>query len=1230
MPRLKFAPVISILRYSLGASLLICALGISGASYLFLHLANHQRQLHDLLETHSGWDLNISHIHSNFNHAWQPSLQLDNLSLRAATESQLLIEIKHLDLIFSYQSLYQLQPIFSLINLDGSQLNLAYRPNSDLVLNNHILANLAKTSNTTFNWQNLLLSQKTLKLSHLDLSYSDTKHHLAPLRLNLTLTSQIHHGAVEFIHATVAANPVTNQDRDDHMDCSGTLVIESSARGYKIRATNLKLNSASGYLLNGVNIQGNYLPTESSQLKVSNLNFSNLSNLIHYLQLSTNFSLSGTIDSLNLKWRGAITQIHDLSLASRFSDLAISRVESSIPELNHISGQLLATESSGHLSLELKNSQLRYPQQLRHTVLIGQLATVLNWQQESAQLSKLTWTATSIRTKDLQLTSSGSYTRLPESVSVVAQLSRFDLAQLTTYLPKATPAAAVDYLQHSRLKGSLTNGRLNLSGNPQQIPFQHGGGKLNFSAQLNQVQFKFSPQWGLLSKANGSLKLGNQQLSLHLDSGTLANNTLRPSQITLNDISNPILNIQAQLVGLTANYVSYLQDSPLQPQIPQSLKHVQGSSQIDLNLRLPLQQPEQLKLAGSLSLQQNSWHQPPLALSNINGALKFSQAGLAKSNLSATAFDSKLDLNIFNNHEMQLTSADLNYSALMSLVAPTANQVLYGRAPTQISYNSRTANLLIQSNLYGVTIAAPLPLAKSATESQELQIHMQPGAKNTQQITLNYADRVIATASLKPQLQLQQLHLTLGTQQPSPDSCLTEYHAAAPITIQANLESIPILEWITMLRKLAPQSEAPATTAATTSLYPIKVALSSNGFWLGNYNLDRGSLNMEIESTGLSAAMETPDIQGEVRYQRESNQVTLKLAKLLFSSSNFQLPESAHSTPQGATSTADVSPPESAVALDTSITLPQINLEIANLYYQNHYLGNLRGNISQESQNRSCHGVNCGPSSVYLESGELSNKAALTTFSLSDQCVNCGADQETVALLLRSDINNFGLLLKKLDLGDSFSHGTGNLELALNYHGGLNNFNYQKTTAKADLTIANIELTHVKPGFFGALLGVVTLKTAFTGVNTLTTFATTGKVNMNALFSNNLTFKSLTSTLKVNHSDVTIQNLTMDGGMLKLYTFGHLYLESNTIDSYLTVEPKVSTTVATTIGIVTLNPVLGFVVYFANQLLGNPENKALAVSYHIHGDVESPTMTKTTISNQLIQNVGTSLNVFQH
>ena len=1284
-----------------------------GLLYLFINLNSYTKQIKQIVKDKSGYQLEFSSLNTGFDSYGAPYLNLKNLSLKNTLHPQPFIQIKQFSLVLSYRSLFQLQPIFKFILIDGSQLKFEFDKNDNLLLNNEILTNLKTPTTTSTDWENILLAQRKITLSNVDVSLVDSKHHMESFTIS-KIKLQLLHGQGNEHNLTIKANPAnskmamslnfagtklsdyhewsygqlqlysighkgyqiklnanvedgsvrninttfdSNQQQVSKLtgsrtkaisDFSGEIKLERVApHKYQLHASDLMTNTPYGYLFKHASIDGVFTLDSGGRLEIKNVGLEGINSLIRLSKFSDKLKIHGNLKTIHLDWHGTIYHPHGLNFVTDFEQIGLNSEESNIPSFNNLNGKIIAGESSGTVALKLQDTTLSYPKYLWQAVNIKNLIAVINWDHESQNHLRVSLPTLAYQSDGVNFNANATYIPIESSLKAQIKLARLDINQVYKLLPKSVDKSSIDYIKQSFKTGSFYDSTININGDPAKLPFESGGGTLTVDSKFNHVNYQFHPKWDGLTNIQGTLKAHNQAINTTIDSADLDQIHLGKTSINLASIlaAKFILNIKGSLSGKSEDFLEYLANSPYESQI-EPISHqvnLSGQSQINFKSSLPLEKPEKLKLTGQYVLQNNQLSfatESRIDIEEINGALNFTQNGLAKSELNAKGLNSDLQLNVANGNELELNIVNLDYSYLAKIFYPQLNQVLSGRAATTAKFNLKNQSLELNSDLQGVSLNAPMPIGKAESAITPLQISTNLNSPQLL-VALNYNDSVFAQAQLDKDYSLEHLNLGIGTN----DYTTSDDSVKAPIVVKAQLENVHSEQWAEFISKLTSanneknvestpntkesenmiEGESFTTLNEVESsslnsdieesedeqlftqsrLFPIQVEVNSNAFWIKNYNLDKGRANFLVFPSQIFARISTPDISGDMNYLLDEDKLYLNLQRLLFSTKNFK-PEQQPTPQKEVESEIDnsESAPISELAAEAVPHLPITYVNVEELYLQDHYVGNLTGTIYQQND------------SLFVENMKLTNKSATTLLNLTSHCLGCSESDAYVALNIHSDINNFGLFLIKLDQGGVYRNGQGTLDLGLTWKGGLADFNQANLTGRASLNIQNGELLQLNPGLFGALMGVINLSAI--NITNLNHF------NFNTLFGKGFAVKTLDTNLYLNHNDLKIENLDLHGEVADVSTFGNYYLNSSTIDTYLTVTPRLSGTIATTAGIVTLNPFIGGFVYLAEKLIGDPINKALAISYHVQGNVESPTMTQTKISNQLMKNFKSS------
>ena len=1222
-------------------SLIILLVGL--VSFFLLNIHNYQTTIKNLLVSSTGYNINFSKINGSFNLRFQPAINIDNIDISDIKTHHQFLHIDNLKLSVSYRSFSLAKIVLSQIKLDGMDLTLKYDKDYNLFINDEIVSNLKSKSKSSFDFESFLLDLHRVDLSNLNLAFINQMYDLNPINLrqvnfnfintqkfkhnltfktmfgrseinselkfqgkllsdisnwssgelnisdhdkkdhNINLKANVLNGNLEYLNLKFNSNLhqlfALNNPIKGKTNLLGEININKSSKGvYEIYGNDLTINTESGSIFNHARILGNYTLYKGGIINLSKVDLAGLSGLNIY-KFSDKVSLGGYFESINFSWGGNLLKPETMLLNTHFNDIVVSSRESTIPSINNINGDLSLESNSGTLLINLKDSKFDYPNWLVKPIMIDSINAKADWVIESNLGIVFNLQKAILQTKGFTLNASGKYYSESNIVDLKASIDKIKIIDTTNYIPKNQKAIS-DFIKSGMTNGTLSNLSLSINGEADKIPFNNGGGKFSYSESFSDVTLKFASSWGGVTHLNGNLTAQNQAVKVNITSGCLNNFNILNTSATISDFmaDNPIIDMDSYGYGTTYDFIDYLKTTPLKSKLSYQPQNLIGKSKVIIKLELPIITPERLKLSGKWNFINNDidFGAKTPYISNFNGILNFTNTGIIASNLSANAINSDVKINILDDSHYQLLSPNLDYMALGELIGIPKNNILSGRAVTLLDYDATNEQVSVSSNLQGVRFDAPEPLNKNESEIKKLTLNFN---QNIDQLNINYGDTLYALINMDNNMKFKSGKVGLGTSELN-----IKYNNNSSLTINANLKNLYITKWMDFYEQLSSSSSG----SVGASIYPIQIQLHTDALWLNNYNIDGGDINASVSASKIITSINMPDIYGDLIYQ--NNKLRLNLDKLLVSKENFIDMQN-----------------KSRVNLNTTKTnIPDIFVKIKNFYVHNHYFGELNTRLLQRNNN------------LYIESATLLNFSSKTTFRVIDH--RLGESKEYTELRLRTQIKDYGATINKLNIGDNLKSGNGVFDLGLKWRGGIANFGIKKTLGYATLNIQNGEFTQVNPGLFGTLLGVVSLNS----------FTSVGGANLNTFFGKGFAYSSWDMKVGIIRNQLKIENLKLVSDAASISSFGTLNLNNNTVDSYLTVEPRLGTAVATTAGVVTLNPFIGGIVYLGQALIGNPVNKALSLSYHITGDVTAPNIVNFDLSDQIEKNFLSTTNILSN
>lgn len=1095
---------------------------------------------------------------------------------------------------------------------------------------NQFISNLEYDGLDTFDyktWQNGELVIKTI----------------TPQGYNISLNSLIVDHQIDYIKAHANSNHnIFNSYSQDFGDITGfngdINITNKGYNKYKIDAKKLFINTKQGYLLKNASISGDIDTDNGGALDIRNIKLDGINSLISYLNDKEMFLLSGSINNVNVKWYGNIKSPQNLNLKSSFYDISLTSKTESIPSFTNLSGNVNSYLDNGTITLMLKDSIVTTKKYLYDPIKINNLNSIIKWKKESDSW-QITWKDSSLKTSDFTLKSSGDYFQANSHLNASLSINEFNTSHIYKYLPTLLEKSTVTDLRNN-LQGNLKNLQLTINGDINKFPFSESDiiNRFAFSGNFVDVQYLIDKEYPTIKNTSGAFHLDrNRILNLSRGSATFSNIKAQSQNIQIPDIfaNNPFARGTIHINGTTNDSLQSITETPYKKYADAIIDKVNivGNNKAVINFRIPLDNPQKLTLDGKYVLQNNDIEihtEKPQNIHNFNAIVSFNQKGLTRAQANGTVFDSLFNAD-FKTQNIIINFPQLNYSTLINDNLPMLESIIGGSSATNIDYNMKNNTINISSILNGVYVNTPAPLGKTSNLNRNLSVIASINNKNIQ---ATYGEDILkSNIQLDDEWLTQKISVNIGN---SASESQTNYAT----NLNINLDSIYLDEWSdffsTINKKMSNyetiSTESSVEKNTNSVLLPAQINLQTNAFWYKNYNMNGGTANATIYPHNLIIAeINTPDINGRIGYSALVNNISLDLERLILSQeNNIEYPkelnqqinsmeesdsfniashyESSVESLQNNNVNTTVNESSNTINKNDNIELsnleiPDILIHIKNLYINNAFFGEMRGNVIQQNHD------------FYIENFSLHNSSSTSYLNSFIHCPFCNSDDKIAAVNLHSSVHNFGNLVNKFSPDDMFKDGKGSIDISAYYNGDLLNFDTSNLTVYSGVNIENGVLMKVKPGIFGTFMGVVSLG-AISSINSL---------NFNNLFGQRFPFNSLRSSFEIKNNIVDVNNMELDGDSARVNSLGKYDLENQQIDAYATVEPKFAGTIATTAGIVTLNPLIGGIIYLAQKLIGDPINKLLSISFQITGDINKPKIKPVEMNKQIMDNFKSSM-----
>ncbi|HEY8011355.1 MAG TPA: YhdP family protein [Rudaea sp.] len=310
------------------------------------------------------------------------------------------------------------------------------------------------------------------------------------------------------------------------------------------------------------------------------------------------------------------------------------------------------------------------------------------------------------------------------------------------------PPSAVSWLDRALAGGRIVGGRAVFRGNLADWPFRNNAGRFEGVAEIEDFRLKYLADWPAVEHGHALTDFVNTGLHVDIDAGTAQGNKINKASVDVTDYGEGTLDVNLSGQGAGRDLLGFIKATPLGTTYAAALQGVDigGHGKVDFILHAPMKPIESFTLDGKAQLDDANLSDAKYALrfDKANGALRFNRSGFSADELATTFHDkpAKFSLavggyvanaqhvveakvetrlpvgNVLDyapalNEYQKYTSGDANWTALFS-----ADQ----DAEQGSKANDSGQRLTLTSDLRGVRIDLPQPLAKSADSALPLKL----------------------------------------------------------------------------------------------------------------------------------------------------------------------------------------------------------------------------------------------------------------------------------------------------------------------------------------------------------------------------------------------------------------------------------------------------------------------------------------------------------------------------
>ncbi len=870
---------------------------------------------------------------------------------------------------------------------------------------------------------------------------------------------------------------------------------------------------------------------------------------------------------------------YDWRLAGRLNNLN-TYPQDDIPGISGLNLAFNATAEQGSVNLFSDDLVLNFAELFRAPLHFNRLEGRLDWQLTEDGLQILT---------DELLLSDGDFNTVsrlklqipfdtqPPFIDLQTDFDQGSLADVYRYLPTAIMGDEfTQWLDRALVSGQTSNGAFLLHGPLNAFPFTANEGRFQVLFDVENAIFDYLPKWPPVKQGKAQVRFLNSALDVYIKQAELLQSEVREARIRIDDMPHGTpVKIDGDVVGASADLMRFLSDTPLSEQFAPLVKalKVTGGAEIDLNLSIPMRERDPFRLKGEVSWLDAVVTLPALdlKLSEVSGALAFTERGVSAKAIKATVLGERATVTARTKPDETIVfrakKLPINSKALAKKLPGIYLEQLDGTTLVDLELRigkekkkGRRVTFVAKSDLKGVAVNAPPPLAKSKRERHHFRLEGDLTESEKIRFNIDYGEGLDAIFLVNG----KQGRLLKAALQPGP--LLAKLPHEEAIKIAGDTEQVDWgvwHEWLHGLKKTHKQGGK-----QLPQLFDLNIG---ELHWLGQ-TWQGVTLKGKNKAGLLAVQFLGPTLEGQLKIyddkaQGNRNRVDLKQLHLAI---NFD-----------AAAVNRKKPPPVATE-DDPRDLPPLSINIEQLVVNNKPLGKLSTNLLSKSDGIVMRGFR-------LEGDQLDISA--------DGSWTVQGDQHTSRLDLFLNCNNLGQLLEDLNFATNIDKtdigGTMHLKWSL----PATELRAEALDGVVEVLASNGSFRSIDPGI-GRLIGLLSISEIGRRMT----------LDFSDLFGDGFAFNNIVGSLQIIKGDAYTQDMVIEGPSARIEITGRSGLSTHDYDQIVTVTPAISAGIPL-VGLITGGPIVGAVLLAVQKLVGEGVDESAQSKYKLTGSWDEPIVT---------------------
>jgi uncharacterized protein (TIGR02099 family) len=1012
----------------------------------------------------------------------------------------------------------------------------------------------------------------------------------------------------------------------------GRAAWQEVAGGFEVSTKGLAMQ-----LHNGIEIQPTDLyfrivnagdnQSAAGEIRANYLQLERLTELTKFLPMEADmraqiqaYSPRGKVSSLDAQWQGTLKKLDSYKLKGHFEGIAVNQVGKT-PGFTGLTMDVNGSEAGGRFSINSRQLTVNAPGVMREPLVFSTFTGQAGWRQEKGELS-INVDNIAVANDDLAGNAHGSYRTLAGTLGMLdltVSLTRGDIRRAARYTPLiALNKEGNDWLNGALLAGHTEDFYLRIKGNLSDFPLDGSKDTLfEIGGHAKDAVLEFDKSWPRIENISCELLIRRNRLEIRSPSAAILNARLHNVTVTLPDMMSKdlMMEIKGEATAASNTFLEFVQKSPVRGYIDGFTDGISasGNGHLDLFTRIPLLGSQPVKVSGTIAVQDNdiSLGVGVPMLRKTRGALSFTESDMHANGVSSEILGGPAFINV-QTAEGGVVHATMTGRSNVDVLRMTEPHpilnYLHGSAAwnADIKLIKKSAQIIINSNLQGVSSSLPQPLAKRADELMQLHMEVNPvlippkrsGTYKPCQVPCSdgivvegkdvisgQLGNVLAVKLMRQAengvMAIRRGVVNLGPKDRSLDPKILRdlSRSMDGIWLVGSLPELSIQGWDGLVNGTG--KTGAETTSATSQIAGVNLNIDK----LTGYGGGVSGIHIEAErrGDGLVAKLSGNQLNGEVIWQPHGyemgNMFRVHLHELQWlnenqSTQDLQLAKSTNPVTSLSSVQGDKLHPNEVAALEISIE---------NLQLKGKQIGRMDLVGHPDGKNWRLRRLNItNPDGSLVGDGIWSE--------IEDK-------QQTQANLVL-DISDAGKVLGRSGYPNAVKGGSGRLTANLSWLGSPDKFNYASLNGTIKLDTGKGRFLKMDTGA-GKLLSVLSLQ--YLPNNIVSGFSD--------VFSEGFQFDNIVGDATIKEGVMDTREFHVYGSAAKVAMKGIVDLNNESQNLSIKVYPAVGDSVSL-LAVFAINPAAGIAGLIADKLLGSPLDKLVSFEYNVSGTWSNPNVVK--------------------